>query len=98
MTRLVEWWRSHKAQIQALFEEYGSAAIAVWLVVFAGTFLVFFGLVQAGVDPAGAVGSAGTVGAAYVATRLTFPIRVIARVGITPVAVRWYRRFRARSS
>jgi hypothetical protein len=94
MTRLREWWAANKARYEQVVEEYGGMALATYLALFATTFALFFVGIERGVDPAGAVGSAGTVGAAYLATKATQPFRIVATVVVTPLVVRIFRRIR----
>jgi len=73
-------------RVKALLAEYGRTAIVVYLamfvLVFAG-FLVAIG--AAGYEPDGAAGSAGLIGAAWLATKLTQPLRILATLALTPL-------------
>lgn len=76
-------------RLQALILEYGQAALWVYLSIFA-VVLVGFGLaIQFGVRVQSAAGVAGTWGAAYVATKLTQPLRIAATLVLTPIVVRF---------
>lgn len=72
--------------------EYGMVAVVLYFTIF---FLVFGGVwvaLRAGWHPSSAVGSVGTVAAAYVITKLTLPIRFGATVVLTPLVARIYER------
>jgi hypothetical protein len=83
-----EWWRRWSARYQDTLAEYGNAAIVTYLVVFVGTLVGFYGAMRFGYQVEGSVATAGTVGAAYFATKMTQPIRIAATVLLTPVMVR----------
>jgi hypothetical protein len=68
--------------------EYGLFALVVYLAIFT---LVLFGFVLAirmGIKVQGAGATAGTWAAAYVATKLTQPLRIMATLALTPLVVR----------
>ena len=71
-----------------LFVEYGVIAIAVHYVIFALVIVAFWAAIRAGWQPTGAAGSVGTWTAAYVATKVTQPLRIVATLAVTPFA-RW---------
>ncbi|HKO92122.1 MAG TPA: hypothetical protein VJU61_13255, partial [Polyangiaceae bacterium] len=60
-------------------------------------FIVLVGFamaIKAGVNVEGVAGAAGTWGAAYLATKLTQPLRIAATLFITPALAGFLRRFR----
>lgn len=77
---------------KALLPEYGKIALTTYFTIF---FLVLGGFVIAirlGYEAKGASGWAGTLGAAYAATKLSQPLRILATLGLTPVIARLVRR------
>src|SRR5687768_8073147 len=77
---------------KTLLAEYGRVAIGVYLAIFA---LVFTGAaiaIHLGFSFEGVAGSAGTLGAAWLATKLTQPIRIIATVALTPLVAPLFRK------
>jgi len=83
-----------KERLQKLFVEYGSAAAWVYFAIFVLVLAGFATAIRLGASVEGAAGTAGTWGAAYVATKLTQPLRILATLVVTPVAVRILRRTR----
>jgi hypothetical protein len=86
----------HRERLKRLFIEYGVLGIAVhyaiYVLVLLGFALVFFQR-----EPAAALISAETLGvfaAAYVANKLTLPLRVIGTVTLTPLLRTLWRRLR----
>ena len=77
-----------KARLEALLEEYGKVALFTYFAIFVLVFAGFAIAISLGVQVESASGTAGTLGAAYVATKLTQPIRIIATVALTPVLAR----------
>jgi hypothetical protein len=78
-----------KERLRTLMVEYGKLALVVYLAIFA---LVLFGFVLAirmGIPVRGAGATAGTWAAAYVATKLTQPLRIMATLVLTPLVIRW---------
>jgi hypothetical protein len=82
--------------LKHIVSEYGTIALALYLLIFAlvlgGTWL---GLL-AGWAPASAGGTAGTLAAAYIITKLTQPLRIGATVLLTPVIARLWERARSK--
>jgi hypothetical protein len=78
-----------KERLQKLLVEYGSLGLWVYFVIFALVLVSFATLIKLGVDVdgAGAAGTAGTWGAAWVATKLTQPLRIVATLVVTPVVM-----------
>lgn len=72
-------------RMKQLFAEYGPVAITIYFVIFG---LVFAGAavaIQMGFSLEGASGTAGTLAAAWVATKVTQPIRILATLALTPI-------------
>ena len=77
-----------KERLTALLAEYGKIALYLYFAIF---FLVFAGFtfaIAAGVEVESASGTAGLIGAGWVATKLTQPIRIAATLALTPVVGR----------
>jgi len=77
-------------RLEKLLAEYGKVALVTYLVLFG---LVLFGFCVAiafgiGIKVESATGGIGTLGAAYVATKLTQPLRIGATVVLTPIFAR----------
>ncbi len=76
---------SLKDRMKALLDEYGKVAIATYFTIF---FLVLGGFaiaIRFGVKVEGSAGTAGTLAAAWVATKLTQPLRILGTLVLTPV-------------
>ena len=78
-------------KLQSLLSEYGGVALVTYIVIFALTLFGFYTAIQSGFKLDGVTGEAGTIGAAYLATKATLPIRVGATFLLTPIAARIYR-------
>lgn len=79
-------------RLKALLPEYGKIALIVYFAIF---FLVFFGFwiaIKMGVDADTTAGKAGTIAAAYGATKLSQPLRILATLVLTPPIARLVRR------
>lgn len=88
-----------KERLKALIAEYGRTALGTYFGLF---FLVLLGFAAAfswgfgGADWLGAesVAGAGVLGAAYVATKATQPLRIFATIALTPLVARLVERLR----
>ena len=83
-----------RKKIGELLAEYGTVAAVVYFTIFFAVLLGFWAGIRLGWRPSSAAGSAGTLGAAYLATKLTQPLRIIATVALTPLVARVYERVR----
>ncbi len=86
-----------KKTIQKLLAEYGTVAVIVYFVIFFGVLGGFWLAIRFGWRTSSAAGTAGTLAAAYIATKLTQPIRIAATLVVTPVVAKVYERIRGRA-
>ena len=85
-----------KKTVQNLLAEYGTVAVIVYFVIFFGVLGGFYLAIRFGWRPSSTAGSVGTLAAAYIATKLTQPIRIAATVVVTPFVAKLYERMRGR--
>lgn len=78
-------WR---ARLEGLVTTYGPVAVGVWLALFGLTWAGFALAIHFGLEVESAAGNASTALAAYVATQVTKPLRVVITVALTPLAAR----------
>jgi hypothetical protein len=86
-----------KDRLKHLLVEYGSLAIWVYFAIFLLVLVGFAIAIQSGVKVESAAGTAGVWGAAWVSTKLTQPLRILATLVVTPFVMRVARRIRGRS-
>lgn len=84
------------ARFRELILEYGIIALIVHYVIFAVVIVGFWFAIRAGWQPTSAAGTAGSWGAAYIAAKITQPLRIIATLAITPFVARLYERLTGR--
>lgn len=85
---------SLKDRFKALMSQYGKMVLWVYFTLF---FLVLAGFavaIRLGFNVKGAGGSMGILAGAWVATKLTQPLRILATLALTPLVERVTRRFR----
>jgi hypothetical protein len=87
---------SVKQRLKDLLAEYGKIALVVYLAIFVLTLSGFAIAIGAGFDVDSAAGSTGVIGAAWVATKLTQPLRIGATLVATPVVAGTWHRLRGR--
>jgi hypothetical protein len=85
---------SFKERLNALMTEYGSLALYVYFIIFAIVLVSFALAIQLGFKTDSTAGTAGTWGAAWVATKLTQPLRIGATLLLTPIIGNVRRRLR----
>ena len=85
-----------KKTVQHLLTEYGTVAVIVYFAIFFAVLGGFWLGIRFGWRPSSAAGSVGTLAAAYIATKLTQPIRIAATVVLTPIVAKLYERVRGR--
>ena len=79
-------------KLKKLMAEYGRIAIKFYLSTFLLAMVGFSIAITRGFEVEGASATAGTLGAAWVATKLTQPIRIAVTLALTPVIGTIYRR------
>jgi uncharacterized protein FAM210 len=87
---------SVKKTVQHLLAEYGTVAVIVYFVIFFAVLGGFWLAIRLGWRPSSAAGSVGSFAAAYIATKLTQPLRIGATLVITPFIAKLYERVRGR--
>jgi hypothetical protein len=80
------------SRLKALLEEYGTMALVIYFAIFALVLAGFAIAIAAGVQVKSAAGGAGVLGAAWVATKLTQPLRILATLALVPIVARIKRR------
>jgi hypothetical protein len=84
--------------LKNMLVEYGAVAVVVYLVIFFAVLFGFWAAIRFGWKPSGSAANVGVFTAAYLATKLTQPLRIIATLAITPFVARVVDRVAGRSS
>lgn len=74
--------------LKQILVEYGAIAVAVYLALFFIVLFAFWAAIRFGWEPSGALANVGAFTAAYLATKITQPLRIIATLAITPFIAR----------
>jgi hypothetical protein len=74
-----------RERLKQLLADYGRVALYTYLGLFVLVFLGFALAISAGFEVESAGGGAGLLGAAYLATKLTQPLRIGATLVLTPI-------------
>lgn len=77
-----------------MLAEYGATAAVVYFAIFFAVLGGFWIAIRMGWRAHSAAGTAGTLAAAYIATKLTQPLRIAATLVLTPAVARLYERVR----
>lgn len=81
---------SLKQRFEALVADYGKFVLPLYFGIFILTWTGFAFAIQNGFEVESTTGGAGTWAAAYVATKLTQPIRIGATLLLTPFVARLF--------
>lgn len=78
---------------KAIAAEYGAVALVIYLLIFTLVITSFWFAIRFGWTPNSIVGDVGAFTAAYLATKVTQPLRIAATLVVTPVAARILNRY-----
>jgi|SRR5690606_18704994 len=84
-------------KLKALMAEYGRLAMITYFTIFAIVLASFYFAIESGFQPASSTESMGTLGAAWLATKLTQPLRIGGTLVLTPVISMALKRIRGRA-
>jgi hypothetical protein len=87
-----------KKRLETLLVQYGTVGLVVYLTSTCLVYAVFLVAIQLGWRPSGVVATGGVWVAAYIATKVTQPFRIMGAAAITPLIVRAYERVARRRS
>ena len=79
-------------RLKAHLKEYGKIAACVYFAIFIAVYLGFLFSISTGLSDADAATTVGTAGAAWLATKVTQPLRIGATFLITPLVAKLIRR------
>lgn len=82
-----------RTSVKDLIAEYGRVALVVYLVIFVAVLAGSWAAIRMGWQPEGVSGGVGTLTAAWVATKLTQPLRIGATLALTPLVAKVYEKF-----
>ena len=85
-----------RAKLERLLAEYGPVALAVYFTIFLLVLAGAWTAIHLGWRPESASGSVGALTAAYLATKVTQPLRIAATLALTPLVAHLHRRFTRR--
>jgi len=83
-----------REKLKVLLEEYGRVAIGTYLVIWLSVLAGFAIAIASGFRTESTEGGAGVLIGAWVATKLTQPLRIAATLGLTPIVATLIRKWR----
>lgn len=78
--------------LKKILAEYGGIAFVLYLAIFFAVLGGFWFAIRMGFRPAGTGGRVGAFAAAYIATKLTQPLRIGLTILLTPIVARGWAR------
>lgn len=88
------FWARTRDRLTALQQQYGAYAVGTYLTLFFGVWMGFAIAIRQGWTPEGGAGDTGLLVAAWAATKVTQPVRILASVALTPLVARVGNRLR----
>jgi hypothetical protein len=85
-----------RKRLESILAEYGTVAIVVYFAIFFATLAGFFVAIRMGWRASSTGGQAGTLAAAWIATKLTQPVRIAVTLVLTPLLAKAYERMTGR--
>lgn len=82
--------------LKDVLAEYGAIALVVYLAIFVVVLVSFVFAIRLGFRPESTAGGLGTLAAAYIATKVTQPLRIAGALLLTPLVARVWERWRPR--
>ena len=82
-----------RERLEVLMKENAKVAIPLYFGIFALTLAGFAIAIGAGVKVESTAGTAGLLGAAWLATKLTQPLRILGTLVLTPLVAQVWKRF-----
>lgn len=86
-----------REKLKALLSEYGNVAIYTYLVIWVLTLAGFALAISLGVKVESAASGAGLLGATWLATKLTQPLRIAGTLALTPAVAALLRKLRGKA-
>jgi hypothetical protein len=83
-----------REKLKSLLAEYGNVALATYFAIFLLTLAGFYIAISLGFKTEGTASGLGVLGAAYVATKLTTPLRIAGTLLATPLVAAVVRKVR----
>jgi len=84
----------NKERLKNLLAEFGRVGLVIYLILFALVLIGFVVAIQAGFHVASTAGTAGIWVSAWIATKLTQPLRILATLALTPVVAQVLKRWK----
>jgi hypothetical protein len=78
--------------LKHILAEYGTIALVVYLTIFFLVLFTFWAAIHLGWQPSSLAANVGGFTAAYLATKLTQPVRIASTLALTPVVARLFQR------
>lgn len=80
--------------LKQIAAEYGTVAVVVYLTIFTVVLLGSWAAISFGWKPSSVGAGVGSFTAAYIATKITQPLRIAATLALTPIVARAWERIR----
>jgi len=74
-----------KQRLKKLYDQYGAVAVYTYLALSAAAIIGFSIAIGVGADADSTGGVLGSIGAGWVAAKVTMPLRILATLGLTPL-------------
>ncbi len=83
--------------LKNILAEYGAVAVVVYLTIFFAVLFSLWAAIHLGWRPESVTGNVGAFTAAYLATKVTQPLRIAVTLALTPLVAKLYERLARKS-
>ena len=87
-----------REKLETLLKEYGRSAFWTYLVIWLVVLAAFAIAIATGLRPANGAAGLQVIGAAWLATKLTQPLRIAATLALTPLVAEAHKRWRGQAN
>jgi hypothetical protein len=84
----------NKERLKNLLAEFGRLGLVIYLILFVVVLVGFVAAIRLGFRVESTAGKAGIWGAAWLATKVTQPLRILATLALTPIVAQLLKRWK----
>ena len=86
------WWNGNKEKFERIKNEYGRVALGTYLALWAAVLVAYAVAIKLGIDVDGVSSKGGILFGAWVAAKVSQPVRIVLTVVLTPFVASVLRR------
>ncbi len=88
----MDWWNRTKTKFEQIKAEYGRVALGTYLALWAAVLVAYAVAIKIGIEVEGVSGKGGILFGAWVAAKVSQPVRIVLTIILTPFVASVLRR------